>query len=70
MPTMSMMASCPPTSWKWTWSTGRRCSRASTSARTREGGQGPAGHPVGQAGLVDQADDVGVGAHHHGVLAR
>ena len=35
-----------------------------------EGGQGPAGHPFGQAGLLDEADDVGVGAHHHVVVAR
>ena len=35
-----------------------------------EGGEGPAGHPVGQAGLLDQADDVGVGADDHVVVRR
>ena len=34
----------------------------------REGGQGPPGDPLGQPGLADQADDVGVGPHHHVVL--
>ena len=33
VPTMSMMASVPPTSWKCTCDAGRRCSRPSTSAR-------------------------------------
>ena len=32
VPTTSMIASCPPTSWKWTCSTGRRCSTDSTEA--------------------------------------
>ena len=35
VPTMSMIASCPPTSWKCTWSTGRRCSADSTAASER-----------------------------------
>ena len=33
VPTMSMMASVPPTSWKWTWAVGRRWRRPSTSAK-------------------------------------
>ena len=32
VPTTSMMASCPPTSWKCTWSIGRRCRADSTAA--------------------------------------
>ncbi len=32
VPTMSMMASCPPTSWKCTWSMGRRWRADSTEA--------------------------------------
>src|SRR5205823_9891084 len=33
-----------------------------------EGGQGAVAHPVGQPGLLDEAHDVGVGAHDGRVL--
>ena len=68
VPTTSMMVSWPPTSWKWTWSTGRRWRPASTSASAAKVASARRGHPLGQAGLLDQAHDVGVGADHHVVL--
>ena len=51
VPTMSMMASCPPTSWKWTWSIGRRCSADSTSASRWNTARARCGHPGRQGGL-------------------
>ena len=62
VPTTSTMASRPPTSWKWTCSGGRRWSRPSTSARARKVARARWRDPVGQAGLLDQAGDVGGGA--------
>ena len=47
---MSTMASCPPTSWKWTWSSGRRWSAASTSASASKTAERPLGDPVGERG--------------------
>ena len=45
-------------------SAGRRCRRPSTSASAAKVASARAGHPIGQARLGDQADDVGVGTHH------
>src|SRR6266566_1615728 len=54
VPTMSTMASMPPTSWKWTDAVGRRWSP----------------HPVGEAGLLEDPGDVPVGAGDHVGLRR
>ena len=73
VPTTSITVSCDPTSWKCTCSGGRRWSLPSTSASSGERVQSPSCHSCGQAGLLDQPDDVRVGPHddvvgrlHHG----
>ena len=67
VPTMSMMASVAADLVEVDLGRRPAVEPALHLGQPGEGGQRPLAGPVGQAGLGDQPDDVGVGAHHLGV---